>query len=220
MEQVRLGVPRGNSGGGAPAEERAAPRFTLLIRSAKLVAPQGEFICVIRDVSTRGISLRGFHALPAAGSLTLELPNGETHAIEEIWRRGHDTGYRFVRPVQVHDLLAEAGRFPKRQLRLRIRLPVTISSRLQPYTAVLSNLSQQGARVECDSLFAIDQPLHMSCERLPDLVARVRWRREGIYGVVFDTTFSLKQLALLAASLQAPDLLDGPECTEPRRRTG
>lgn len=85
---------------------------------------------------------------------------------------------------------------------------------MQQHRAELSNISQQGARIECDSLFAIEQPLRIASERLPELVARVRWRREGIYGLAFDTTFSLKQLALFVASLQAPDLLVEPDCAQ------
>lgn len=106
MDQVRVEVPGGEDDGAAPREERVAPRFTLLIRSAKLIGAQGEFICVIRDVSTSGISLRGFHTLPSEGPLRLELQSGETHAIEEVWRRGHESGYRFLEPVEVHDLVA------------------------------------------------------------------------------------------------------------------
>jgi hypothetical protein len=207
MEQVRVEVPDGEGKAPAPREERVAPRFTLLIRSAKLIGPRGEFICVIRDVSTSGVSLRGFHALPAEGPLRLELQSGETHAIEEVWRRGHDSGYRFLEPVEVHDLISESSPYPKRQLRLRIRLPLTILSATQQHPAALTNISQQGARIECDSQLAIEQPLRIASERLPELVARVRWRREGIYGLAFDTTFSLNQLALFVASLQAPDLL-------------
>jgi hypothetical protein len=207
MEQVRITVPLCEDDGGAPAEERVAPRFTLLIRSAKVVGPQGEFICVIRDVSTTGISLRGFHDLPRRGPLRIELQTGETHAIEEMWRRGNEAGFRFVEPVEVHDLIAEAGHFPKRQLRLAVNFPVTISAALQLHRGELTNVSQQGARIESPSMFAIDQPLRIVSDRMPELVARVRWRREGTYGVVFDNTFSLSQLALFAASLQAPELL-------------
>ena len=220
MDQVRFEIPRGEDDGGAPDEERVAPRFTLLIRSAKLVGPQGEFICVIRDVSASGISLRGFHDLPRIGPLKIELQTGETHAIEEIWRRGNEAGFRFLEPVEVHDLIAEAGRFPKRQLRLAVRFPVTISAGLQLHRGELTNMSQQGARIECDSQFAIDQPLLITGERLPELVARVRWRRQGTYGVVFDNTFSLKQLALFAASLQAPELVAASPVPAARRTPG
>ncbi|MGN6500848.1 MAG: PilZ domain-containing protein [Tsuneonella sp.] len=211
MEHVRVDVPPQEAGGDA-CEERVAPRFTLLIRSANLVAPQGEFIVVIRDVSSTGISLRGFHPLPSAGPLRLELQTGESHAIEQVWQRGNEAGFRFVEAVQVHDLVAEAGRFPKRQLRLNVTFPVTIATGGQLVRGELTNLSQQGARIDCSALFAIAQPLRIQSRNLPDIVARVRWRRVDTYGVVFDTTFSLKQLALFATGLQAPELLAEPPC--------
>ena len=44
---------------------RGAQRFTLLIRTAKLVCESGEYLCVIRDVSSTGVRLRLFHDLPA-----------------------------------------------------------------------------------------------------------------------------------------------------------
>ena len=64
-----------------PAEQRRSPRYTSLIRAAKLVSGQGEFICVVRDVSATGISLRTFHGLPEAGQIALELQNGESYEI-------------------------------------------------------------------------------------------------------------------------------------------
>lgn len=220
MDQARLQPMRGEDGSSASAEERVAPRFTLLIRAAKLVCPRGEFICVIRDVSTTGISLRSFHQLPGEGPLRIELQTGETHAIEQVWRRGHEAGFRFAEEVEVHDLIAESGRFPKRQLRLALRFPVTISAGLQLHGGKLTNMSQQGARIESASMFAIDQPMRIGSAGMPELVARVRWRRDGTYGVVFDNTFSLKQLALFAASLQAPELLADSHCAADRREHG
>lgn len=209
MKHVRIDLPQDDARRDS-GEERDAPRFTLLIRSAKLVSPQGEFIVVIRDVSSTGISLRGFHPLPEEGPLTLELQTGESHAIEPVWARNGEAGFRFPEPVEVRDLVAEAGRFRKRQLRLRLQFPITVTARLQQFRADLVNMSQQGARIECDSLFAIDQPLRLKADKLPEIVARVRWRREQTYGLVFDDTFSLQQFALLAAQLQAPELLAAP----------
>lgn len=218
MEHVRVETPPVADTSCDACEERIAPRFTLLIRAAKLVSEQGQFIVVIRDVSATGISLRAFHALPADGPLTLELQTGESYAIEQVWARGNEAGFRFLRPVEVQDLVAEASRFPKRQLRLELKFPITVSTRLQQHRAELVNLSQQGARIECASLFAMEQPLRIKSENLPEIVARVRWRREETYGLVFDDTFSLKQLALFAASLQAPELLAEPDCAAALRR--
>jgi hypothetical protein len=218
MEHVRVDVPQFGAAGDEACEERVAPRFTLLIRAAKIVAPQGEFIAVIRDVSSTGVSLRGFHPLPGDGPLRLELQTGESHVIEQVWQRGNEAGFRFVEPVEVHDLVAESGRFPKRQLRLNLSFPVTLASRGQLVRGELTNLSQQGARIDCSTLFAIAQPLSIQSTNLPDIVARVRWRRVDTYGVVFDTTFSLKELALFAAAMQAPELLVPPDCASALRQ--
>lgn len=216
MEHARIDLPPGPACGD-PCEERAAARVTLLIRSAKLACARGEFVVVIRDVSASGISLRGFHALPTDGPLALELQTGDRHAIEQVWARGNEAGYRFLERVAVPDLIAEAGRFPKRQLRLGLEMPVTVSAGALHHRAGLSNFSQQGARIECAAMFAIDQPLRVECDGLPEIVARVRWRREGIFGLVFDDRLTLEQLARFAARVQAPDLLAAPACAAAAR---
>ena len=208
MEQGRI-IPHDTAAAACevPTEERSAPRFTLLIRAAKLIAPQGEFICVIRDVSEKGISLRAFHALPQDGPQWIELQTGERYPIEPVWHRGQEAGYRFLGPVEVADLVGEAGRFPKRQLRLGITFEVELASLAGRVRAEVVNLSQQGARIECDSLLAIDQPVRLCSALLPEVRARVRWRRKREYGLVFDDTFSLSQLAVFAAGAQCPELI-------------
>jgi hypothetical protein len=216
MEQGRIEVPR--QAVPSACEERAAPRFTLLIRAAKLVSDQGEFICVIRDVSETGVSLRGFHALPDEGRQWLELQTGERYPIEPVWNRGLESGYRFTEEVEIAALVAEAGRFPKRQLRLNIAFEVELAFIGGRVLAEVVNLSQQGARIECDALLAIDQPLRLCSGILPEVRSRVRWRRGRTYGLVFDDTFSLSQLALFAAGAQSPALLSQPACAASQRR--
>lgn len=209
MEHGRIEVPLAAEVG--TCEERAAPRFTLLIRAAKLIAPQGEFLCVIRDVSETGISLRGFHAMPAAGPLALELQTGERFGIEQVWSRGTEAGYRFLDAVEIDRLVADAGAFPKRKLRLAIAFPVRLGFLGREVDAEVINISQQGAMIRSATRLALAQPLRVISDILPEVRARVRWRRDasggGEYGLVFDDTFSLGQLALFAAGAQAPELL-------------
>jgi len=216
MELGRIDVPSEEAV--AAGDERAALRFTLLIRSAKLIAPAGEFVCVIRDVSEIGVSLRGFHALPAEGPLWLELQTGERYAIEPVWNRGLETGYQFIERVEVAALVAEVGQFPKRQLRLVMSIPAELAFIGGRVRADIVNLSQQGARIECDALLAIDQPLRLCSGILPEVRARVRWRSERQYGLVFDDTFSLSELALFAAGAQSPELLAQPVSGVSQRR--
>ncbi len=190
------------------AEQRGAPRYTSLIRAAKLVCEQGEFLCVIRDVSSTGISLRTFHALPGERTIALELQNGETYEINEIRRNGFEASFQFDRPVKVERLIHETWNFPKRQLRLNIAIPLELSSLTDRGSAKTVNLSQQGARVACDASFAIDQTIRIDGPKFPETRAKVRWRKDGHYGLVFENTFSLREFSLMAAAVQCPAMLE------------
>lgn len=216
MQQGRIELP--HEAVAVPCEDRTAPRFTLLIRAAKLVAPSGEFIAVIRDVSESGISLRGFHALPAGDALSLELNTGERHSLEQVWARGNEAGYRFTGDVDIVRLIAEAGRYPKRQLRLNLAFAVELAFLGRRVPAKVINVSQQGARIACPERLALAQPLRILSDILPEVRARVRWRKDESYGLAFDDTFSLNQLALFAAAAQNPSLLEQPQPASALRR--
>jgi hypothetical protein len=197
---------------GSTVEQRAAPRFTLLIRAAKLVSAQGEFVCVIRDVSQTGVSMRLFHALPQGEDFELHMPAGAVYPIVRVWNRGNEAGFRFAQPVDVGELINESGNYPKRGLRLGLRFAARLTALTQAYPAQVENLSQQGARITCNALLAIDQSVRIEAPEafgvLRTVRAKVRWRRGQSYGLVFDDTFALSEFARMAARLQAPALLE------------
>jgi hypothetical protein len=194
------------------AELRATPRFNLLIRAAKLVSAQGEFVCVIRDVSDTGVSVRLFHALPKCDRFALHMPAGSVYELSSVWQRGGEAGFTFDQPVDVQRLINESGDYPKRGLRLALCFPARVVALGKRHEAVVENMSQQGALIACDGLLAIDQSLRIEAPGIAgdirDLRAKVRWRRDNAYGVVFDDTFTLGDFARLAARLQAPALLE------------
>ncbi|MGY6550481.1 MAG: PilZ domain-containing protein [Erythrobacter sp.] len=193
------------------ADQRAAPRYTLLIRAAKLVSAAGEFVCVIRDISQSGVSVRLFHALPPLSEFELHMPAGAVYSVISVWQRDNEAGFSFAAPVDVDLLINEAGEYPKRGLRLGIAFPVMLTTISQSSMAMVENLSQQGALLACKDLFAIDQNVRIAggiaTPPFREVRAKVRWRRGGHYGVVFDDTFTLGDFARLAARLQAPTLL-------------
>lgn len=192
-------------------DARATPRFTLLIRAAKLITPQGEFVCVVRDASENGVSVKLFHQLPSGSPVELHMPQGGVYEIQKVWEHDSEAGFKFVNSVDVDDLIAGASEFPKRGMRLGLFFPVTLSTLKQSSDAIVSNLSQQGARFESEEIFAIAQNLRIKCAEggsaLQDVRAKVRWRRGSEYGVVFEDTLSLGDFARFAARLQCPALL-------------
>ena len=205
----QLAALLGGSGADANEEMRGSPRFTLLIRAASLVAHEGEFVCVVRDVSDTGLSVRLFHRLPKGDPIELHMPCGSVYVLKPVWERDNQAGFEFAEPVDVAKLIDEAGDYPKRGIRLGIHLPVTVSTLSERVEGVIENLSQQGARIESDGVFAINQTVTLKCdEALGEIRAKVRWRRDRHCGVVFDDTMTLGQFARLAAQLQCPLLLN------------
>jgi len=190
-------------------DQRAAPRFTSLIRAAKLICELGEFVCVVRDVSSTGVRLRCFHSVPREPGLQLELQNGDRFAIEWVRGEGYEASFRFPREVSIERLVRDDMGFPRRPLRLNISIPLTLRTIERSVPAITCNVSQQGCRIESSAPLALAQALIIESEQLPGIRAKVRWRRGATYGLVFDDTFSLIDFASHTARLQCPELIVG-----------
>lgn len=186
------------------AENREAQRFALMLRVAKLVASDGEFLCIIRDISTTGLKLKLFHRLPPERLLRLELANGSHYSLEVVWENPGEAGVRFLSKVDVDAFMIEASPFPKRPLRLRISLPARLKASGLKGMAVIHDISQQGARIESGARLAVQQPLHLEVPGMPALSGWVRWRRHPEYGVAFERGFRLEDLARHAGRMIGP----------------
>jgi hypothetical protein len=187
-------------------EQRSAPRFTSLLRAAKLLCAKGEFVCLMRDISSSGVRVQCFHAIPADPAMALELPNGRIFEIEPVRGDGTDASFRFAEPVPLETLIQDAWPLKRRQLRLNIMLPVWLSTGRQRTQAVTHNMSRQGCCIETALPLALAQTVLLGVPRLRELRAKVRWRRDGRYGLVFEDTLSLRDFAIYTARLQCPAL--------------
>jgi hypothetical protein len=183
-------------------ELRSAPRFTLLIRSAKLTTADAEYLCVVRDASESGISVRTFHALPADVPLTLELPNGDRHALERVWEEEGKAGFRFAKSTELQRIVEGPSRFSKRALRVNLGLPCDLVAGIRRAKGTLRNLSQQGALVATDEKLSLVQRIKLSAPGMPEVAAKVRWRRNDQYGISFEDNFQFSDLALIVYDLQ------------------
>jgi hypothetical protein len=187
---------------GSASEQRVAPRSSLLMRTAKLLCESGEYVCVVRDVSTTGAKLRLFHAPPPDRYMFLELGNGERYAMECMWSRDQNAGFRFSCAIDVNEFIQEAGPYPKRPVRLKLRRPAQVLVGDDSTPAMLCDLSQQGACIEASREFAIGQPLRVAIEGLPVRTGCIRWRRDHTHGLVFQETLGLDELAGYARAFQ------------------
>lgn len=193
------------------AEMRAAPRSSLMFRTAKILCESGEYICVVRDVSATGCRLRLFHAAPPDTHLFLELANGDRYAMERVWARDDHVGFRFSCTIDVDRFIAEPSPYPRRPIRLKLHRPADVVVDGVASPAVLLDLSQQGARIEAGRTFALEQKLWLAVEGQPQRFGCVRWRTGYTHGLVLQQGLRLDELAQHALDLQpyaASDRID------------
>lgn len=196
---------------GAPpgTELRSAPRYALLIRTAKIIADGREFLCIIRDASATGLKIRLFSDLPKARELAVELMTGDRYPVELIWQADDYAGVRFPAEIDVEKLLDESrGTYPKRQIRLQIVLSGVLHSGGEAVSVVFRNLSQQGACVESEKWLLMNELVRIDTGVTPPLYAKVRWRSHPRYGLIFEHTFRLEELARISAPLQFAQALE------------
>lgn len=183
-------------------DHREAPRFSLIIRSAKLVCESGEYLCVVRDISATGARLRLFHEPPPERHCFLELSNGDRHVMERMWVADGHAGFRIAQPIDVNAFLVEPSPFPKRPIRLRIQRTAVLTVGGVPHSATLIDLSQKGARITADCHLAVSQQVTLDIPGIGAIPAKVRWRGKDGYGLVLEQTFRLDELASFAFDIQ------------------
>jgi hypothetical protein len=190
------------------AEHRSAPRFALLIRTAKIIADGREFLCIIRDASASGLKIRLFSDLPQARELVVELMTGDRYAVELVWTADEYAGLRFMRDINIERLLDESkGSYPKRQIRLQIAIGGMLHSGGEAVPVIFHNLPQQGACIESDKWLLMNELVRIETGITQPLFAKVRWRSHPRYGMIFEHTFRLEELARISAPLQFAEAL-------------
>lgn len=195
-------VPVTSSSEDGETEQRSTPRLALLIRAAKLTSDLGEFLCVVRDASEVGVSVRLFHRLPPDVELTLEMPNGDRHRLERVWEDEGRAGFRFLEPVELDRIVEGRSPYGKRPVRVKVDVPCWLAAGDRRVPAKIDNLSQQGALVRTEEHLSLIQRIRIVADGLPEITAKVRWRRNDRYGLSFEDTFQYADLAALAFDLQ------------------
>lgn len=190
-----------------PVNRRSAPRFTLLIRAARLVLDGRDHLCVIRDVSATGMKIRLFHPLPPHRELAIALGNGDCIAADVAWIEEDHVGLKFHELQSVEALLdsdrSAEGRQP---VRLAITLEALVHAGREAMPARIVSLAQQAARIEVPQKLVIGEQVRLQTAMLPPLLARVRSQQAeaelGLaYELEFDSPFRLDELARAAMAI-------------------
>ena len=184
----------------AGPEQRTAKRFTLLIRAAKIISANAEFLCVIRDASATGLAVSLFHKLPDQSRFIIEFQNGDRVEAMRVWESEGRAGFHFDNPADIVRIIESPSKFSKRPMRIALERSGMLHAGLNAYEVEMVNISQQGAMVNCKAQLEIDRKVRLKVQGLPELQAKVRWRGGGQTGLVFENTLQLSELAALVAA--------------------
>jgi hypothetical protein len=183
-------------------ERPAALPVAAMLRPAKLIADRRELLCMVRNISEVGVEVRLFHALPTHSALSIEFDNGARHPITPVWKSADRIGCAFLGRVDLADIVAADRRHPpRRQPRLAVEHEALIYASRVKFPVVIRNISQRGAAIDAQIWLAVDEVVRIESPVLPVIHGRVRWRRTPRYGLVFEETFGMAELARACSKL-------------------
>lgn len=182
--------------------QRQSHRASLMLRRAKLVCQSGEYLCLIRDVSEKGIGLGFLHDVPPEPRTLLQLANGMTYPVERVWAQSRQAGYRFGCTVTLEEFLREESPHPARPLRLNVEGEARIQDGRAAMQARLVDLSCEGAKVVSEDDVRARGLISFELPGMSPRLAQVRWNEGGHYGLQFQHPLESEELAHCAMSLQ------------------
>ena len=180
-----------------------------MLRSAKVVCQSGEYICLIRDLSLKGVSLSFLHAAPGESRIILALANGQTYPIQRVWEGKTRAGYSFATPVSLDEFRHEDQPFNVRPIRLSIEASARLIDGRRSHSAHLLDISVHGARIACEADMYPGRLVSLQVNGMAQQLCTIVWSDEGLepthFGLRFQHPLRLRELAHTALSLQPLD---------------
>ena len=180
-----------------PCERRNDERILPVLRVAKLVAPAGEQLIRVRNLSAGGLMAEVGQPCQVGDVVSVEF---STQAIPStvVWTRQGTVGIKFDQNIDLGELLA--GRKPRHGFRARPpRLEVNCKASIRVgkvyYTVDVHDISLGGMKVEPIEEFCLGKSVVVVVESLRPIKGKVRWFAERKAGVVFDEPLKFEEMA-------------------------
>jgi len=180
----------------AATNEGPKLRNTMLLRTAKLIADGAEHLCILRNLSRKGATLRLFHPRPTAVRYELEAPSGIRYPLQPGWSEGTLEAFNFLTDEGLltlgDDLRVNDARH---EIRLRRQVAGVLHVDRETIDISLVDLSQHGACIECSRQLKLLELIRLKIDELPEIFAKVLWRHRNRYGLIFEQSYRFEELA-------------------------
>ena len=180
-------------------ERRYEGRHHLVFRIGKIVDGKKEMLCVIRDDSASGISLKTFGEVELPDAPSIELANGRAIPVTKVWQQGTFSGFRFKQAISVDAFLNPQPKKKKRGLRLCVDEAIMVTDDEGMTYGRLLDISVQGAKFTLPERELVGSDVRLMIPDLDLCRAQVRWSKDGAIGVTFYEDISFNLLASWSA---------------------
>lgn len=185
----------------AHSDRREHTRNIKVMRVARLkdIQMHAECLGMVRDVSSGGMMIDALFPLEVGHHISVALLDDQELAGEIVWRDGRTVGVKFDSEIAVEEILArpavkidgQRSRLP----RFQACKPSRITYENQVYDAILSNISQRGAKLNCDAAPKMNSNIIIRIDASHSVAATVKWRSGRMIGVEFHRLLPLPELA-------------------------
>ena len=187
--------------GDVQPDRRGHARNIKVMRVARLkdIQMHAECLGMVRDVSSGGMMIDALFPLEVGQHISVALLDDQELTGEIVWREGKTVGVKFAEEISVEQILArpaikvdgQRSRLP----RFQASKPSQIRQDARVYDAVLSNISQRGAKLLCDAAPKMNSNIIIRVDANHSVAATVKWRSAQMIGVEFHRLLPLAELA-------------------------
>lgn len=197
---------------GAAARSNSAPggdrrkdfRFTTLLRVGLIEIGSRRELCLVRNISARGLMAEVFSEVRPDDRATVELKTGNRASGTVTWVNGRQIGFTFDEPAEIRELLAlPPGGGQGHRVRLP-RIEVATQALLRFAGGLMGaqviDISQGGVKIA--GRLSYGETVQVSMDGLPPLRGVVRWCDGDQAGIAFLGLIPFRQLVSWASEHQ------------------
>lgn len=183
----------------AHEERRRGPRQLTLMRVGLIHAPDGNELCLVKNLSAGGMMARVYRSFQPGQEVKVELTTGHLLTGEVIWSQGSDIGVQFRNSIDVSQVLSsrwgpESNRRP-RLPRLALSCPAIARCGARSFAVEVGNISQRGAKIIAKVSVPNLSGIVLGLPDLPAIQGTVRWSRADEAGLLFHESLPFTVLA-------------------------
>ena len=179
----------------AESDRRTDERHLTLFRVGTIVIGDRRELCLVKNISAGGASIRVYCLLQENQKVQIELKQDQPVAGFVTWSKAGDAGITFDERVDVIDLLKSSEHGPRpRMPRIEVNSVCYVREGAVVHRSVLHNISQGGLSVETPNAVTVGGNVTVSIPGLAPQASTVRWQNGSRYGISFNTVLPLAML--------------------------